>query len=427
MDPILLSTIILCLFFSALFSGIEIAFVTTNKLHIELQGKQGSISGRIISKFANKPSKFIATTLIGNNLALVIYGILMALLLEPLIYDLLPVQISNAALVLLIQTVISTIIVLITAEYIPKSIFLINPYFLLSVFSIPFLVIYYILSPAVYFIAWSTKIFITKILQLEYSENKPIFGLTDLNNYIQNIISSDTSDESGEIDTKIFNNALEFKTIKVRECMIPRTEIVAVDIHDDLDEIKSAFIDSGHTKILVYDGSIDNVIGYCHAMEMFKTPKNIKSIVADIIIVPETMAANELLIQLITKHRSLALVVDEFGGTSGIVSIEDIIEEIFGEIKDEHDEEDLTEEEINQNTFVLSGRLEIDQLKDKHGWDLPEGEYDTLGGLVLTINENLPEQGQVIEIPGFEIEIISMNETRIEEVKLTIIDKVNDN
>lgn len=421
MDLYLLSIILICLFFSALFSGIEIAFVTTNKLHIELQGKQGSISGRIILRFANKPSQFIATTLIGNNLALVIYGIFMALFLEPIIRGYLPYNFENDALVLFIQTVISTLVVLFTAEYIPKSIFLINPYFLLSVFSIPFLIIYYILSPAVYFIAWSTKIFITKILQLEYSENKPIFGLTDLNNYIKNIISSQEPNEEREIDTKIFNNALEFKTVKVRECMIPRTEIVAVDINDHINEIKSAFIESGHTKILVYEESIDNVIGYCHAMEMFNNPHDIKSILKEIVIVPETMAANELLIQLITNHKSLALVVDEFGGTSGIVSIEDIIEEIFGEIKDEHDEEDLIEEEINQSTFVLSGRLEIDQLIDKYGWNLPEGEYDTIGGLVLSVNENLPEVGQIIEIPGYEIEILYMNETRIEELKLSII------
>lgn len=421
MDSYLLITIFICVLFSALFSGIEIAFITTNKLHIEIQGKQGSISGRIISKFAKKPSKFIATTLIGNNLALVIYGILMALFLDPIIKDLLPEQSANEALILLIKTIISTIIVLITAEYIPKSIFLINPYFLLSIFSIPFLIIYYILSPAVYLITWATKIFITKILQLEYSENKPIFGLTDLNNYITNIIKKKKSNQVEEVDTKIFNNALEFKTIKVRECMIPRTEIVAVDVNDELEEVKKVFIRSGHTKLLVYKESIDNVIGYCHAMKMFKNPKNIENILTEIIIVPETMAANELLIQLITKHKSIALVVDEFGGTSGIVSIEDIIEEIFGEIKDEHDNEDLTDKEINQTTFVLSGRLEIDQLIDKHGWSLPEGEYDTLGGLILALNENLPKKGQTIKIPGLKFKILSVDDTKIKEVELTIL------
>ncbi len=296
MDPILLANIILCLFFSALFSGLEIAFITTNKLHIELQGKQGRISARIISKFANDPTRFISTTLIGNNLALVIYGILMAISLNPHIKSVLPGQFSNDALVLLIQTVISTLLVLITAEYVPKSIFLINPYFLLSLFSIPFLIIYYILSPAVYLIAWATKMFITKILKLEYSDNKPVFGLTDLNNYIKNVMSIETTDEVSEIDTKIFNNALEFKTVKIRECMIPRTEIIAVDINDEIEEIKALFISSGHTKILVYDESIDNVLGYCHSREMFKHPQKIKNILTEITIVPETMAANDLLI-----------------------------------------------------------------------------------------------------------------------------------
>ena len=427
MDIYLIGLIILCLSFSALFSGIEIAFISSNRLHIELQGKQGSISGKIISNFANKPSRFISTILVGNNLALVLYGILMAFFLEPLVYQFLPAQLTNDIVVLLIQTVVSTLIVLLTAEFLPKSIFLINPYFLLSFFSVPFLIIYYLLYPAVSLITIVSRFFITQILGLEYSEDKPIFSLTDLNHYMKDVMSTnaETSAEE-EINTKIFNNALDFKAVKVRECMIPRTEVVAVDVNENIEELKTALIESGHSKIVVYEESIDNVIGYCHTLEMFKKPKDIEGILTKISIVPETMAANELLIQLIAEHRSIALVVDEYGGTSGIVTIEDIIEEIFGEIMDEHDEEGLTEFQIDENTYILSARLEIDQLNDKYDWELPEGEYDTLGGLVLSVNENLPELNQVIPISGYSMEILSMDDTKIENIKLHINAKPTD-
>ncbi len=421
MDPYQLAVIIVCLLFSALFSGMEIAFISSNRLHIELQGKYGTISGRIISRFANNPSRFISTILVGNNLALVLYGIYMAYVLEPWILSFLPPSLAGDITVLLIQTVISTLIVLITAEFLPKSIFMINSYFLLSVFSVPFLAIYYLLYPAVYFITIISKFFITKILRLEYSEVKPIFSLTDLNQYVKNIINTNTeSSQEEEINTKIFNNALEFKTVKVRECMIPRTEIVAVDVQQSIEELKTVLIESGHSKIVVYDESIDNVIGYCHTFELFNQPTRIKEILTVIPIVPETMAANELLIQLISEHKSMALVVDEYGGTSGIITIEDIIEEIFGEIRDEHDDEELTEIALDESSFILSARLEVDYLNEKYEWSLPEGEYDTLGGLVLSVNENLPELNQIIEIPPYSMEILSMEDTRIEKIKLQI-------
>lgn len=420
MDPFVIGVIIVCIIFSALFSGLEIAFITTNKLHIELQGQQGSLSAKVLSKFARKPSNFIATTLIGNNLTLVIYGIFMALLLEPWLADLLSPRFNNDLLILFLQTVISTVIVLFTAEYIPKSIFLVNPYGLLSFLAVPFLLIYYILSPAVFVIVYASKFFIVKVLRLEYSDELPVFGLTDLNNYIKNIAEDIADEAEQDVDTKYFNNAVDFKAVKVRECMIPRTEIVAIDVNSDIEELKEQFIESGHSKIIIYDESIDEVIGYCHSLELFKKPNDIKSILTKIIIVPETMAANELLLQMITDHKTLALVVDEYGGTSGIVSIEDIIEEIFGEIHDEHDETDLLEEKLNDQEYILSARQEIDYLNETYGWTLPEGDFDTLGGLVLSINENLPKKGQIIEIEGYTIEILLMEEARIEKVKLKI-------
>lgn len=420
MDPFLVSVIIVCIIFSALFSGLEIAFITTNKLHIELQGQQGTLSARVLSKFARKPSNFIATTLIGNNLTLVIYGIFMAMLLDPWLVQILPEQFSNDLLILLLQTVISTIIVLFTAEYIPKSIFLVNPYRLLSFLAVPFLIIYYILSPAVFLIVFASKFFIVKLLRLNYSDEIPVFGLTDLNNYIKKIADDKIDQAEQDVDTKYFNNALDFKTVKVRECMIPRTEIIAIDVNASMEELNNQFIESGHSKIIIYDESIDDVIGYCHSLELFKKPSDIKSILTKIIIVPETMAANDLLLQMITDHKTLALVVDEYGGTSGIVSIEDIIEEIFGEIHDEHDESDLLEEKLNDQEYILSARQEITYLNETYGWILPKGDFDTLGGLILSINENLPKKGQIIEIEGFSIEILSMEEARIEKVRLKI-------
>jgi len=420
MDTELVSPIVLCLLFSAFFSGMEIAFISSNKLHIELQGKQGGFTGRIISKFAQRPPDFIATTLIGNNLALVVYGMLMAMLLKPWLTGVLPPALANDFVILAIQTIVSTLIVLVTAEFLPKSIFLINPYFLLSFFSVPFLIVYYLLSPVVYFIVRFSKFFIISILRLEYSEDKTVFGLTDLNQYIKNVVANEEEVHDQDVDTKIFHNALEFKTVKIRECMIPRTEISAVAINDPIGVLKSMFIESGHSKIIVYDDSIDDVIGYCHSLELFKKPKDVKAILTKIPIVPETMAANELLIQLISEHKSLALVVDEYGGTSGIVSIEDIIEEIFGEIRDEHDEDELIEEKIKENEFVLSARHEIDYINETYHINLPLGEYDTIGGLILAVNENLPKQSQVIDLPGFSIEILLMQEAMIEKIRLKV-------
>ena len=421
-------SMILCsLIFSALFSGIEIAFVSANKLHIELQRKQGEFSGKILSDFVKKPSRFIGTTLVGNTIALVVYGIFMASFLEPFITSILPESVNNDASVLVLQTIISTFIVLATAEFTPKSVFLLNPDWLLSVFAVPMWIIYWIMSPLVIVIISLSRFFIVKVLRLKYSEDKPVFGLTDLNNYIKNTVTQ-THDETTatgkpgkvELNTKIFNNALEFKTVRVRECMIPRTEITAVDVEDDIETLKTAFIESGHSKILIYKESIDDIIGYCHSLQLFKKPKDIATILTPIIIVPETLLANELMIQFITEHKSIALVVDEFGGTSGIVTIEDIIEEIFGEIQDEHDDEDWIEQKIDNNTYLISARHEIDYLNEKYGWDIPEGDYDTIGGFILSVTEDLPSLHDIIDIPPFVFTIVAMQESRIDIVKITI-------
>ena len=412
--------VLVSLVLSAFFSGIEIAFISSDKLHIELRGRKGSISDKILSGFLKKPSWFITTTLIGNNVTLVIYGIFMALLLEPIIGNSLPQFLNNELFIFVLQTTLATTMVLVTAEFLPKSLFLIHPNRKLSFLSIPIYIIYILFFPAVWLIVNLSKIFIENVLGLEYSEDKPIFGLIDLNQYIKRMIEDQEDENKQEVDTKIFANALEFKTIKVRDCLIPRTELVTVSIDDSIDELKSAFVESGFSKILVYKESIDNIIGFCNSIELFKKPVNLSDIIIPITIVPETMPANELMIQLISERKNIALVVDEYGGTSGIVTIEDIMEEIFGEIQDEHDEEDLLEQKIDDTNFLFSARHEIDYLNDKYNFQLPEGDYETLGGLILIIAEDFPEKKEMVRLNEFIFTIESIEDIRIDTIKLTI-------
>lgn len=420
MDTALFPPIIATLIFSFFFSGIEIAFLSSNKLHIELQGKRGYLSGKILAHFIKNPSRFIGTTLIGNTLALVIYGILMAALVEPLLVQYLPQWINNEPSILIIQTVLSTLLVLFTAEFLPKSLFMINPNQVLSALAVPFAVVYVFLVPVTFTIVNLSKLVIQYILRLEYSEEKPAFGLTDLNHYLKNMLRVKHEDEDVGLDKKIFHNALEFKTVKIRECMIPRTEIIAVGLDDGIAKLKDAFVDSGHSKVLIYRETIDDVIGYCHSAALFKDPKSINEILTTIAIVPETMMANDLMIQFIKDRKSLAVVVDEFGGTSGLVSMEDVIEEIFGEIEDEHDAPDLIEKKLGPDTFVLSARHEIDYLNEQYSWQLPVGDYDTLGGLILSYTEDFPKEGDRISIPPFTFTVQSTEDNRIDMVKVEV-------
>ncbi|MDN4165826.1 hemolysin family protein [Cytophagales bacterium LB-30] len=418
LDYYSLLIIFITLVFSAFFSGIEIAFVSANKLQIELENKQGLLSGRLLSRFLKKPSDFLGTTLVGNTIALVVYGIFMAKLLDPFIARQLPESLNNEASVLILSTILSTLLVLITAEFTPKSVFLINPNFSLSLFAVPLVMVYYLMYPLVQIIVGLSKFTIKNLFRLEYSEDRPVFRLADLNVYIDHV-SQDSEESANEVNTKIFSNALEFKTVKVRDCMIPRTDIVAIDIEDGIDALKKALIESGHSKIIVYNESIDEVIGYCHSLALYKKPKEIQQILTPIIIVPETMLANELMVQFIQERKSLALVVDEFGGTSGLVSIEDIFEEIFGDIQDEHDEDEWIEQQLDENTYLFSARHEIDYLNDTYGWEIPEGDYETLGGYILSITENIPAVNEVVEASPFIFTIQTMQDTRIDTVKVT--------
>lgn len=412
--------ILFSLMLSFFFSGIEIAFLSANKLQIELQGKQGAWSGKIMSRFIKKPSSFIATTLIGNTLALVLFGILTMQLLEPFIASWLPDELNNEVYVLFIQTLVSTLIILFTAEFLPKSLFLINPNFMLTALAVPFRVLFIILSPITFTIVYLSRFVIVHILRLEYSEEKPAFGLTDMNHYLKNTLKVKHEDEEIELDKKIFHNALEFKTVRIRECMIPRTEIVALELSEGIERLKEAFIESGHSKIVVYKDTIEDIIGYCHSSALFTRPQSISEILTPIIIVPEVMMANELMIQFIKERKSLAVVVDEFGSTSGMVSMEDIIEEIFGEIEDEHDEVDLIEEKLDEHSYLLSARHEVDYLNDKYHWGLPTGDYETLGGMILSYAEDLPQSGAKVVVPPYLFIIQTTDDNRIDTVKLML-------
>lgn len=411
--------VLISLLLVALFSGLEIAYLTSNRLHIELQSKLGTLNGRILSNLINKPSQFVGTTLIGNTICLVVYGIAMAYLFEPIIHSILPDGLDSPGAVLIVQVLWSALVMLIAAEYIPKSFFRLNPNVLLSYLTVPFLFVYYLMYPLVWMIRLLSRWLVTIVFRLDYSEDKPVFKITDLNSFIQTNLT-DHTDEQVEIDTEIFENAVEFKTIRIRDCMVPRTDIVAVEIDEPIAELSKIFIESGHSKIVVYKDNIDEVVGYCHHLELFKKPKAIRDILTPIIIVPETALANDLLVQFISERKSLALVVDEFGGTGGIVSMEDVIEQIFGEIEDEYDSDDLLEQKISEQEYLLSARHEIDYLNEKYHWNLPSGDYETLSGLVLSMTEEIPRKGDTITVGEFSFTITNKLDHRIDTVKLKI-------
>jgi CBS domain containing-hemolysin-like protein len=412
--------IILAMVFSAFFSGVEMAFVSSNKLYFELKAKQNILSAKIIAHFNQSPSQFIGTMLIGNTLSLVAYGIFMEEFLHHLILANLP-WITNEIIARLIASIVATIIILTTSEFTPKSIFLINPDAILEFLAIPIWIINTLMFPLVWLTVGLSKWFITRVLRLSYSEEKPAFGLTDLNHYLQNLNRKVSTEEENEVDTKIFHNALEFKQVKVRDCMIPRTEITAIEIEEGIEGLKKVFIESGHSKVLVYKETLEEVVGYCHSLALFKKPKDIQSILTSIPIVPEAMPANDLMLKFSKERKSLAIVVDEFGSTSGLVSMEDVMEQIFGEIQDEFDDtEDWIEKRLDDHTFILSGRHEIDYLNEKYNWNLPEGDYETLGGMLIHLYEDIPAVNEVITLSAFQFQIMTVTDARIDTVKVII-------
>ncbi len=406
---------------SAFFSGMEIAFIAANKLRMELDRNKNTVSARIISIFSRYPGHYISTMLVGNNIALVIYGIVMAKMLEPSI----ALWVDSESLILAIQTLISTILILVTAEFIPKTLFRINPNLALNLFALPVMFFYIIFYPVTSFTIFLSKNIIYKVFKTKISEDEETraFGKVDLDHLVQEGQETKTIAEDDLHDIKIFRNALDFSKVKLRECMVPRNEIEAMEITGEMEELTQRLIETGYSRILIYKESIDNIIGYVHSSVIFKNPQSIKSALSSIIIVPETMAAHKLLNLFTRQQKSVAVVVDEFGGTGGMVTIEDIMEEIFGEIEDEHDNIDLEEEKISDTEYILSGRLEIDYLNDKYALNLPESEdFETLNGYLLFAHESIPKYNETIRIENFNFKIMEVSNTRVDKIRLTILE-----
>ncbi len=408
---------LLGLIFSAFFSGMEIAFISSSKLKIELDNKKGQFSAKILSFFSSKPAWFIAAMLIGNNIALVIYTLYVAELIEPYLTSLA----LNSSIILLFQTLFSTFFILLFAEFLPKSIFRLNPNYTLRIFSLILFVFYIILWPITAFVV-NLSTSILKLFGNEESINKVSFKKTDLDLYINELKKDLEIGEEMEHDVKIFHNALSFSEVIARDCMVPRNEIVALEINDKIEALKELFLESGHSRIIIYKENIDNIIGYVHSIELFKTPISIKSMLIPISIVPESISGIKLLEDFIDKKISVSVVVDEYGGTSGILTMEDIIEEIFGEIDDEHDQEELIHRELTKNKFLFSARLEIDFINEKYRLKLPVKEdYETLSGLIIYFTETIPEKGSTFKIENFEFKILEVDETKISKVQLLVL------
>jgi CBS domain containing-hemolysin-like protein len=418
MDFSLFTGILVSLLLAIFFSGIEVAFLSANKIQIELLGKQGNPAGLILTFFTERPTWFIGTTLIGNIASLVFFGVFST---KAFLFAIDTLAMSSSiVVVILFFTFLLMVVVLYTVEYLSKSFFVINSNKTIEILAYPFVLICVVLFPLVYIVISIAKFISVNILRLEYSMDKPVFGLTDVNQYLKSIHRLKPVDQNIDLEKKIYTNALEFKSVRVRDCMIPRTEIISVGLEGGIKKLHQTFIESGHSKILVYKDSQDDVIGYCHSSALFKKPSQIEEILTPIISVPETMLAKDLMVRFINERKSLAIVFDEFGGTSGIVSMEDVIEEIFGEIEDEHDQDDRIEQPLDENTWLLSARLEVHYLNETYGWNLPEGDYDTLSGLILSYTEDIPKQGDTIKISPFTFTIHSKAANRINTIRVTL-------
>ena len=413
MEPISVIIILTTLVLSAFFSGFEIAYVSSNKVHLEILKKQEGVIANVLTKLTRKPSKLLATMLVGNNVALVVYGFEMGKVMTVL----LPPFFQNV----LWHTIISTLIILITAEFMPKVFFQIYANHLLKVFAIPAYFFYLLFYPFSSFVMWISD-FVLRVFFKTKGDYVPLsFSKVELVDYISEQMENAPKKEEVDSEVQMFQNALEFSGVKAREIMIPRTEIVAVELNESIENLIATFVSSGFSKILIYNENIDDILGYVHSFDMFKKPKTIKEVLIPIVNIPETIQINEVLNILTRKRKSMAVVLDEYGGTSGIVTLEDIVEELFGEIEDEHDKDKFIEEQISDTEYLFSARLEVEYLNETYHLDIPESEeYETLGGFIVLYNEGIPTQGEVIEIPPFTFTIEACSQTKIETVRLTV-------
>ena len=411
-----LSVILICLLLSAFFSGMEIAFLTSNKLRIEIDKSKKGVTQALIDLFISHSGMYITTLLVGNNVVMVIYGIFMSDLLVKQ-FEFLHLSIGVE---LFVETLVSTLIILVFAEFLPKTVFRLRSNLFLKLFSVPVFLFYLLFFPLSYFSVWLggwlLRIFTGR--KLGHKEPNRAFGKVDLNNLIEEgEVNARQEEEMHEI--KLFRNALDFSEVKLRECIVPRPDVVALSIDSSIEELTQLFIDTGLSRILIYKESIDDIIGYVHISTLFKDPPTITKALSRVLIVPETMSAQRLLNFFIRDQKSVAVVVDEFGITAGIVTIEDIMEEIFGEIEDEHDHLNLKEVMISEQEYIFSGRLEVDYLNEKYHLDLEEREeYETLAGLVLYFNQSIPQEGETIVVNDLTFKILSVKNARIEEIKV---------
>lgn len=414
------SIIIFCLILSAFFSGMEIAFVSSNKIYLEIEKKQDNFLSKILTKLTAKPSKFIVAMLIGNNIVMVVYGFFMGELVMGWFLAL-GYQFSDL-LNLVLQTLISTIIVLITAEFFPKVFFQIYANSLFKFFAIPayfFYTFFYFIST---FFIWVSDLILKKFFKTEGDNVQLYFSKIELGNYITEQMSSVEDNETVDSEILMFQNALEFSGVKARDVMTPRTEIIAVDLFDSIVELKELFIETGYSKIVVYQNSLDDIIGYVHSFDLFKKPNSINEIVILVEFVPETMFIKDAMSLLTKKRKSVAVVLDEYGGTSGIITIEDIVEELFGEIEDEHDsDEELIEKELGEGVFVFSARFDVEYLNQTYKLQIPESDsYGTLGGFIVDFTKEIPQKGEIITIGIYRFVVEEATNKKIELVKMTV-------
>jgi putative hemolysin len=414
--------IILCLILSAFFSGMEIAFVSSNKIYLEIEKKQDGFISKILTKLTQKPSKFIATMLVGNNISMVVYGFFMGDLLMHWFknFGLNLTPFSN----LLLQTTISTLIVLMTSEFLPKVFFQIYANTFIKFFALPayffYRFFYYISS----FLIWISDYVLRKFFKTEGDQINLSFSKIELGNYISEQMNSVQDHETVDSEIQIFQNALEFSAVKAREIMTPRTELVAVDLHSSVGDLRELFIETGYSKILVYVNTLDDIVGYVHSFELFKKPRSIKSIMIPVEFVPETILIKDAMNLLTKKRKSVAVILDEYGGTSGIVTMEDIVEELFGEIEDEHDsDEELIETKVSDSTYIFSTRLDVVYLNEEYKLQIPESDsYGTLGGFIVDFSKEIPQKGDQITIGNFQFIIEEASNKKIELVKMTLLD-----
>lgn len=410
--------ILVALLFSAFFSGMEIAFVSSNKLRFALEKKQKSLSASILTVFFDKPQQFISTMLVGNNIALVVYGMLMAQILNPVL-----ALFQNQFLITLIQTIVATAIVLVTGEFLPKTIFRANPNIWLKVFSLPLLILYGILYPLSYLSTWISQLILKLFkVKIKYDKDKDeVFSRIDLNYLIQE--SLDSGDKETELDheVKILQNALDFSSVKLRDCSVPRTEIIALEFQTSIEDLKQSFIETGYSKIPIYKENIDNIIGYIHSSEMFLHQQNWRKYIKQMPIVPENMSAHKLMKMFLQQKKNMAVVVDEFGGTEGIVTLEDIMEVIFGSIEDEHDNIAYTAQQLNDYEFLFSGRLEVRKANEMFDVKIPESDnYETIAGFILHHHQHFPKTNEVVHVEGFTMKCVKVTNNRIELVRFIL-------